>query len=58
MAIKIDYPFINKNVKDSLKEPILIISTEKEKEKIMKELIKDSVFTIDFKKEYRYLAGG
>lgn len=53
IAIKVDYPFLNSDVRDSLNSPVLIITTEKEKESIMREIFgNDKVCSIDVDKNF------
>ena len=53
IAIKVSNPYVCSNVSDLLEDPVLIITTEKEKIEIMKELFgEESVISIDLEKKY------
>jgi len=53
IAIKVDYPYIDSDVSEKLKDPVLIVTTEKEKVEIMKGLFgDDTVAEINIEAKY------
>jgi len=51
MAIKVDYPFLDNKVTDNIENPVMIITLEREKSKILENLLETKVVTFNYEKE-------